>query len=77
MAQRRAEFVFRRFLSRPPTDKELVALVDYQRAQFKRLATGELKAAEIVDGKGATPELASWVLVVRAVMNLDEAITKQ
>jgi hypothetical protein len=44
--------------------------------QIERLTKGELKPGEIADDKKATPELAGKVLLARAIMNLDEAITK-
>jgi hypothetical protein len=37
---------------------------------------GELKPSEIAETPKATPELAGKVLLARAIMNLDEAITK-
>ncbi len=74
--------IFRRLLTRPPTDAELAAIVDYQKTQLERLSSGDLKASEILTGKtakGLTPEQqatqASWAMVARALMNLDETIT--
>jgi hypothetical protein len=75
--EQRAAFLFRRLLTRPATDIELTALTEFQRAQQGRLESGELSAAAIGGDKAATAELAAWVMVVRAVMNLDETITKQ
>ena len=77
-----ATTIFRRLLTRPPTDAELAAIVGYQRTQLGRLNSGDLKAADILGdkaAKGSTPEQhsnqASWVMVARALMNLDETIT--
>lgn len=72
----RATYIFRRFLTRPPSASELKALLDYQQAQEARFAAGELETAQVAACDGASPALASWVLVARAVMNLGEAITK-
>jgi hypothetical protein len=69
-------FVFRRVLTRPPEPAELATLIDYQQAQQRRLAAGELDPDEIGGRQDATPPLASLVLVARVVMNLDEAITR-
>ena len=73
--------IFRRLLTRLPSEDELVMLLEFQAAQQKRLEAGELKAKMILasdDGEeGQLAERASWVMVARAVMNLDEAITKQ
>jgi hypothetical protein len=68
--------LFRRFLTRPPNPEETKALQAYLDQQIERLDKGELKPAEIAADKKATPELAGKVLLARAIMNLDEAITK-
>ena len=68
--------LFRRFLTRPPSLEETKALQAYLDQQIERLKKGELKPAEIAADKKATPELAGKVLLARAIMNLDEAITK-
>ncbi|MCH7726831.1 MAG: DUF1553 domain-containing protein, partial [Planctomycetes bacterium] len=73
----RATFIFRRFLTRPPARRELAALVKFQQAQLKRVKKRELSAGEIAADEAATAELASWVMVARAIMNLDETITKE
>ena len=73
----RAMFIFRRFLTRPPARRELAALVKFQQAQLKRVENRELSAGEITADKAGTAELASWVMVARAIMNLDETITKE
>jgi hypothetical protein len=44
--------------------------------QIDRLNKGELKAAEITAEKNANPQWAGKVLLARAIMNLDESITK-
>ncbi len=75
-AKQRATFVFRRLLTRPPRPEELDALLDFQQAQFRRLKSGELDAAKIAGHKSADAETASWVMVARVVMNLDETITR-
>ncbi|MEK6235840.1 MAG: hypothetical protein N2C14_14115 [Planctomycetales bacterium] len=48
----------------------------YQRAQLERLEKGELRASEIARDKTASNRQAAWAMVARALMNLDEAITK-
>ncbi len=72
----RATQIFRRLLTRPPTESELSSLLQFRSAQFTRLEAGELDAEAIADARPADAELASWVMVARAVMNLDETITK-
>jgi hypothetical protein len=74
----RLTHVFRRCLTRTPHETEiavLLALLDDTRA---RLARGELTAADIASPEGAEPvaERAAWSVVARALLNLDETITK-
>ncbi len=71
-----ATMIFRRLLTRKPDQEELTALVEFFDAQRKRIEVSELNAVEISHEKKSTPELAAWIMVTRAVMNLDEAITK-
>ncbi len=68
--------LFRRFLTRPPEAEETKALQAYLDQQVERLKKGELKPSQIANDKGASPELAGKILLARAIMNLDEAITK-
>jgi len=68
--------LFRRFLTRPPSPEETKTLQAYLDQQIERLTKGELKPGEIAADKKATPELAGKVLLARAIMNLDESITK-
>jgi hypothetical protein len=60
---------------------ELEMLLEFHATQQKRLEAGELDAKLILGSDdGAADQLAeqaSWVMLTRAVMNLDEAITKQ
>ena len=72
----RATFIFRRLLTRPPEPEELSTLLEFRQEQLRRLQAGELKAGEI-GGDGTTDHLASWMMVARVVMNLDETITKR
>ena len=71
-----ATSIFRRVLTRPPEPHELTALLDYYQSQTRRLAAGHMNPIAIADDEQASVELAAWVMVARAVMNLDEAITK-
>lgn len=69
--------MFRLLLTRPPEPSEIDALQSFFRSQLARLQLGELKASDIVkDSKSASPELAAWTMTARAMMNLDEVITK-
>jgi hypothetical protein len=75
-ANEKVRMMFRRLVTRPPTDQELLAITDYWLAQKKRLEQGELDAATIANRPSATHEDAAWVMVARALMNLDEVITR-
>ena len=68
--------LFRRFLTRPPKQSETDVLQAYFDQQLQRLRKGEIKSSEIAADPKASPELAGKVLLARAIMNLDEAITK-
>ena len=74
----RVEIIFRRCLTRPPSDEERAALVKFFQAQLARFASGELKAAEIMDAKDDAHlnEQAAWMTVARVLLNLDETINK-
>jgi len=68
--------IFRRLLTRTPNRRELELLLRFRRSQLTRLQAGALPAADIGDRPDTTAELASWIMLTRAVMNLDEAVTK-
>jgi mono/diheme cytochrome c family protein len=84
----RLGYAFRLCLSRPPTEPERAELVRLMEKQRPRFADGWLNAWELATGqpaaqpsllpKGTTPaQLASYTLVARVLLNLDETITKQ
>ena len=83
----RVTYAFRRTLSRDPTPDEkaeLLALLDKEKL---RIAEGWVNPNEIGSGKsepdskllhGSTPAmLASFTIVSRVLLNLDETITKE
>ena len=74
----RAEIIFRRCLTRPPTNDERAALVKFYQAQLARFTSGDLNATEIMEAKDAAHlnEQAAWATVARVLLNLDEAINK-
>ena len=76
----RADRLFRIVLTRPPGEAERAAVVAFAATQRERLDAGELDAAEITHGPAGAPganDLAAWTLAARAVLNLDEALTKE
>ncbi len=74
----RVELIFRRCLTRPPTDEERTKLIQFYQTQLARFTDGELKADEILDAKPETHlnEQAAWTTVARVLLNLDETINK-
>ena len=73
----RLHALFRRTLTRPPTDDELALLIRFFDEQSSRLDRKELDATKLA-GAGGSNEAprAAWTLTARAIMNLDEAVTK-
>jgi hypothetical protein len=72
----RLKAIFRRVLTRPPTEDELAALTRFAAAQAQRVENGELAALAIVGADKATAEQAALTMTARTIMNLDEGITK-
>ena len=68
--------LFRRFLTRPPSGEERRVLQGYLDQQIARLQKGELKPAEVTSDPKSDAPWAGKVLLARAIMNLDESITK-
>jgi hypothetical protein len=69
--------LFRRCLTRRARPDELALLVPFLERQKQRLARLELDARKIAGpGAGDAVEHAAWALVARAILNLDEAVTK-
>lgn len=68
---------FRRCLTRPPIPEETALLADFLKTQRARLAAKELDASQLAgEGPGDPLECAAWTALVRAILNLDETITK-
>lgn len=73
----RIRFAFRRCLTRPPGDEELAALLKFFETQKQRFTAKELDAKAVAgDGAGDVVERAAWTALARALLNLDEMITK-
>ena len=75
----RIEDAFRFCLSRTPTRSEqdiLMALFNDQRASFATASTEEVTA--VYEGEGdAAIDGAAWTMVARALLNLDEFVTRE
>jgi hypothetical protein len=83
----RIQFAFRRVLNRKPTTAELSVLEGLYQRQLSRMAEGWVNPNELATGApmpskdlpaGVTPaQLAALTSVGRALLNSDEAITKE
>jgi hypothetical protein len=76
----RAELLFRRCVTRPPSDEEKDKLARFYQAQLARFNRGELKSADLLNAEcecAENPnEEAAWTTVARVLLNLDETISK-
>jgi len=73
----RVDTLFQRCLSRPPAREEIETLEKFLAAQKARFAGGELDARAVAgDGPGDVNERAAWTVLVRAIFNLDESVTR-
>lgn len=70
MRDDRLRLAFLRCTSRPPDTAELARLAAFLDAQQARYAAGEL------DPLGQAPEQAAWAALCRALLNLDETISR-
>ena len=69
--------LFRRCLTRPPNPDELTTLTRFFENQKRRLVANELDPVKIAGaGEGDVVERAAWTTLARAILNLDEAITR-
>ncbi len=85
--EERVSSAFRRVLGRWPTPEERVDLLTLLSKAHQRIADGWIHAGELATGKaelphqlppGTTPaQLAAYTAVSRALLNLDETITKE
>jgi hypothetical protein len=82
----RLTYAFRRALSRPPTDREQQVLIQLMEKQKARVAEGWVNTHALTTGTGALPTLpdgvtpatvAAYTVAARALLSLDETITKQ
>jgi hypothetical protein len=79
----RIAFAFQRCVARKPDAEETTILQEFLLKQRERIGAGELKAETILRSAGAderareNEELAAWTLTARAILNLDETITRQ
>jgi hypothetical protein len=75
----KVEFLFRRCLTRRPSEQERARLVQFYNAQLARFKAGELKPADLLGDSTISSrpdEQAAWTALARVLLNLDEMITK-
>src|SRR5690606_23133970 len=74
----KAQALFRRALIRPPTEAERERLTAFVAAQRERLKSRAWAAPEIAGpGAGDAIERAAWTLLARALLNLDETVSRE
>jgi hypothetical protein len=74
----RVKFLFRRCITRPPSADEIALALKFYHEQRQRLVSKELNATTIAGpGDGDANERAAWTVTARALLNLDEVITKE
>jgi hypothetical protein len=75
--ENRVSSLFQRCLARRPGSDELERMISFFRAVIRRFELKELDAAKIAGpGEGDVNERAAWTVLARAILNLDEAVTK-
>jgi hypothetical protein len=85
--EQRVRYAFRRCVAREPEPDEMKELLELLNKEKAYLAEGWVSIAELATGRnqplknlpaGATPtQLAAYTVVSRALLNLDETITKE
>ena len=73
----RVGLLFRLCLVRPPTAEEAAAIGKFYEAQKERFAADAKRAAQVAGVAENATELAAWTAAARAILNLDEFVTKE
>jgi hypothetical protein len=74
------KYAFRLCVGREPTKEEMGKIVVFYAEQADRLKRNVKTATTVAAAtqpSPETPEVAAWTLVSRALLNLDETITKE
>ena len=72
----RVSAIFRHITGREITPDELAVLVEFLTQQQARFEAKQLDPA-VLTGGDANPERAAWTALARALLNLDETMTKE
>ena len=80
---RQLEFAFRACLARPPTQPERERLLAFYEQQLRSFEHAAASASELINVGTAESlsgvdarQLAAWMMVANALLNLDETLTK-
>ncbi len=77
----RITYAFRRCVARKPTAAEVDVLASLLKRQAERFEAGEADPRELAPDATASSvppvQLASWTVLARVLLNLDETITKE
>jgi hypothetical protein len=74
----RVEYLFRLCLMRVPTADEVTRIAKFYETQRERFATDPDRADAVAPrGEGPAAERAAWTATARAILNLDEFITRE
>jgi hypothetical protein len=73
----RVTYLFRLCLVRKPTAEEVAALAKFYETQKERFARDENRAEKVAGAGANAVERAAWTATARAVLNLDEFVTKE
>ncbi len=74
---KRVEYLFRLCLVRPPTADEAAAVGKFYEAQKERFAADPKRAASVAGAGENVVERAAWTATARAILNLDEFVTRE
>jgi hypothetical protein len=73
----RVTYLFRLCLVRNPTADEVETISKFFKSQYKRFKADPNRAATVAGGALNAPERAAWTAAARAILNLDEFITRE
>jgi hypothetical protein len=69
--------LFQRCVTRPPTTEEVAMLNEFYRNQQRRLEEKQLDAKSLAGASSDhVVDVALWAIMARAMLNLDEVVTK-
>ena len=70
-------YLYRLCLVRSPTANEVVLVTKFYESQRKRFSRDPKRAAEVAGAGDDVVESAAWTATARAILNLDEFLTRK